>query len=124
MKKMFALLLGVAIVGGFAATPAVKPQAANSSYIKIKGSMAPFNIDLKVTATTPANQTVQTYTAKGQPSKMLPANTRWNVVGEQLVGKTTCAMIWVAAIGLRPLRFRRPPHRHHCSRISKQCLCR
>lgn len=107
MKKMFALLLGVAIVGGFAATPAVKPQAANNSYIKIKGSMAPFNIDLKVTATTPAKQAVQTYTAKGQLSKMLPANTRWNVVGEQLVGKNDVRYdlgggYWVKATTVSP----------------------
>lgn len=87
MKKLAALFVGAAILGGFALAPTVNPQAANNGYNKIKGALSASSVDLKVTVATPAKQKVQTYTAKGKPSKVLPANTRWNMVGEQLVGK-------------------------------------
>jgi len=105
MKKLSALFVGAAILGGFALAPTVNPQAANSPYHKIKGSLSAFNINLKVTAITPAKQKVQTYTTTGKPSKLLPANTRWNVVGDQLFGKNDVRYdlgggYWVKAVNV------------------------
>ncbi|KRO18921.1 hypothetical protein [Lacticaseibacillus saniviri] len=107
MKKLSALLVGAAILGGFALAPTVNPQAANTGYNKIKGSLSALNVDLKVTVATPAKKKVQTYTAKGKPSKVLPANTRWNMVGEQLVGKNDVRYdlgggYWVKATSVTP----------------------
>ncbi|WP_057895082.1 hypothetical protein [Lacticaseibacillus brantae] len=86
MKKLSALIVGAAILGGLAIAPTTV-SAANTGYNQIQGSLSAFNVDLKVVAATPAKKAVQTYTAQGKVSKVLPANTRWKVLGEQLVGK-------------------------------------
>lgn len=106
LKTNGGVIVGAAILGGIALAPTTV-SAANTGYNKIQGSLSAFNVDLKVVTTTPAKRTVQTYTAQGQKSKVLSANTRWKVVGEQLVGKNDVRYdlggnFWVKANTVEP----------------------
>lgn len=91
MKRQILTLASLTILSAVGLTQMSTVHAAETqkqnTYHKIKGSLAAFGIDYKVTAATPINSTVQTYTIHGIKSKSLPQNTRWNVVGEQLVQK-------------------------------------